>query len=234
VKAILSDIHGNLKALRAVLADMGRHSLEAVYCLGDIVSLGPNPRECLDIAMQWNVVLLGSTDLAVALDHSSNLDVSSSMESRSLGRCRHELSLAIPDLESGKRRWKFLWERPHVHREGNLQFVHGTPRSPLHEYIFPEDVYNGRKMQRIFASVVQWCFNGHTHVPGIFTEDKGFSAPGDLDAVHRLDHQKAIVNVGSVGQPRDGNWRACYVLLDRETVQFRRVEYDIDATSGKL
>jgi predicted phosphodiesterase len=233
VKAIVSDIHGNLEALNAVLADMARYEVEAVYCLGDIVGYGPNPRECLDIAMQWNVVLLGSMDLAATLDPLGP-KASPSAADRSLTRCRHELNLPIPNSESVERRWRSLAERPHVHWEGNFQFVHGSPRNPLQEYIFPEDSYNCRKMQRIFASVDQYCFNGHTHIPGIFTEDKRFSTPADLAPVHQLDCQKAIVNVGSVGQPRDGDWRACYVLLDHEKVQFRRVEYDIEATSRKL
>jgi len=88
-------------------------------------------------------------------------------------------------------------------------------------------------MDRIFTLVGRYCFQGHTHVPGIFTEGQPeslyqFHPPDELDYVYRLDGRKALCNVGSVGQPRDGDWRACYILLGGDTVRYRRVEYDID------
>ena len=94
-------------------------------------------------------------------------------------------------------------------------------------------------MDRIFALVEHYCFQGHTHVPGIFTEALPgemfqFHAPDEIDHVHKLDARKTLCNVGSVGQPRDGNWRACYVLLDGETIKYRRVDYDIDTTVKKI
>jgi len=105
---------------------------------------------------------------------------------------------------------------------------------------FIEDVYNQRKMDRIFALIDRYCFQGHTHVPGVFTESLQddsyqFQSPEELtDSTHKLDDRKTMINVGSVGQPRDGNWKACYVLLDDTNVTFRRVEYDIDTTIKKI
>ena len=233
MKALLSDIHGNLEALQAILEDVAEHQVEAVYCLGDTVGYGPNPRECLEIAMQWTVVLLGNMDLAATFDP-PDLGPSAIAANQSLLWSKKELNAAIPDRESVSRRYTFLSERPLVHREGDFLFVHGSPRNPLHEYVFPEDVYNNRKMERIFASFGQHCFNGHTHIPGIIVEGAGFSSPDELNGQHRFDHRKTIVNVGSVGQPRDGDWRACYVLLDGDAARFRRVEYDIETTVRKI
>jgi diadenosine tetraphosphatase ApaH/serine/threonine PP2A family protein phosphatase len=238
MKAILSDIHGNLEALRAVLADIARHDIEAIYCLGDTIGYGPNPRECVEIAMQWNTVLLGNMDHAATFDP-PDLGPTAIAVTRSLAWTRKELNVALSERESVGRRWKFLAERPLVHREGNLVLVHGSPRNPLYEYIFPEDIYNSRKMDRIFALVEHYCFQGHTHVPGIFTESLPedhyqFHAPDKINYVYRLDGRKTLCNVGSVGQPRDGDWRACYVLLDGDVVRFRRVEYDIEATIRKI
>ena len=74
-------------------------------------------------------------------------------------------------------------------------------------------------MERIFALVERYCFQGHTHVPGIFTENMQFLSPEEVDYAYKLDGRKTLCNVGSVGQPRDGDWRACYVVLDNDDDQ---------------
>jgi len=89
-------------------------------------------------------------------------------------------------------------------------------------------------MENIFALVERYCFQGHTHVPGIFTEDLQFHNPEEVESVYHLDDRKTLCNVGSVGQPRDSDWRACYVVLDGDTIRYRRVEYDIDTTVKKI
>jgi len=152
--AILSDIHGNLEALQAVLADAARHGVEAIYCLGDTVGYGPNPRECLDLAMLWPVVLLGNFDLAVTFDP-PNLGPTALTATRSLVWSRRELNAAVPDSQASDRRWKFLAECLRSFRKGDVLFVHGSPRNPLYEYVFPEDNYNQGKMERIFSLVAR-------------------------------------------------------------------------------
>jgi diadenosine tetraphosphatase ApaH/serine/threonine PP2A family protein phosphatase len=82
--------------------------------------------------------------------------------------------------------------------------------------------------------VKRYCFCGHTHLPGIFTEDCQFREPAEIEYMHHLDERKTICNVGSVGQPRDGDWRASYVLLVGRSIHFRRVEYDIESTVRKI
>jgi diadenosine tetraphosphatase ApaH/serine/threonine PP2A family protein phosphatase len=116
--------------------------------------------------------------------------------------------------------------------------VHGTPRNPLREYLFPEDIYNARKMSRISEMFAGCCFAGHTHIPGIFVasgpESWDYFSPPEVEPVYRLDGRKTICNVGAVGQPRDGDWRACYVLFDGRAIRFRRVAYDVATTVKKI
>ena len=133
-----------------------------------------------------------------------------------------------------QRRWDFLGELPRTRLEGDILFVHGSARNPLNEYVFPEDIYNKRKLEKIFALVPQYVFQGHTHVPGVFTEGCEFFSPDEVGNEYRLGPQKAMINVGSVGQPRDGDPRACYVVLEDGVVRFRRVEYPFEKTIAKI
>ena len=89
-------------------------------------------------------------------------------------------------------------------------------------------------MEKIFALIQRYSFQGHTHVPGVFTEDCRFLSPDEIDYQYRLGEQKAMVNVGSVGQPRDGDPRACYVILEDGLVRFRRIEYPFEETIRKI
>ena len=233
--AVLSDIHGNLEALRAVLADAERQGARAVYCLGDVVGYGPNPRECLDLAGGFRLTLLGNHDQGALFDPVGFCGPAE----RAIFWTRGELESSPEPWQARERRWEFLAECPRRHRENGFLYVHGSARNPLNEYVFPEDIYNQRKMERIFALVERYCFQGHTHVPGVFIEQAPddlyqFNAPDEIDYCHRLDGRKTLVNVGSVGQPRDGDPRACYVLLDSDTLRFRRVEYDVEQTVRKI
>jgi diadenosine tetraphosphatase ApaH/serine/threonine PP2A family protein phosphatase len=235
VKALISDIHSNLEGLTAVLDDIDKQNVSEIYCLGDIVGYGPNPRECIDLVMKCKVVLLGNHDQGAMFDP----DGFNPPAERAIFWTRAQLESAADNRQKKEARWDFLAERPRIHKENGFLFVHGSARNPLNEYVFPEDIYNQRKMDRIFALVEKYCFQGHTHVPGVFTECHPedlyqFHAPDEIDYVHTLDIRKTLVNVGSVGQPRDGDWRACYVLLDGNELRFRRVEYDIDTTVKKI
>jgi len=229
-KAIISDIHSNLEALEAVLKDIEQQGITTVYCLGDIIGYGPNPRECLDLVMDMPVVLLGNHDQGAIFDPEGF----NPGAERAIFWTRAQLEQTPEPREKRERRWEFLSERPRVHREDSFLYVHGSPRNPLNEYVFPEDIYNQTKMQRLFSLVDKYCFQGHTHIPGIFTEGMQFYAPEDLDYVFQLGDEKVMINVGSVGQPRDGDWRACYVILDERTVTYRRVPYDVEKTIRKI
>jgi diadenosine tetraphosphatase ApaH/serine/threonine PP2A family protein phosphatase len=257
--AIFSCVHANLEALTAVLADIDRHPVDRIFCLGDMVGYGPNPVECIDlIRRRCQVAILGNHDQGAMFDP----DGWGATAEKAIFWTRSQLEESPGSRGEREARWNFLAECPRAHREGGLLFVHGSARNPLNEYVFPEDIYIPRKMERIFSLVERCCFQGHTHVPGVFVEQTaaqgktvdvctGEPAPGqaarpDADASYlflapeegadgfRLDHRKAMVNVGSVGQPRDGDPRACYVLYDAGTVRFRRVPYAIDTTVDKI
>lgn len=226
MRAIISDIHGNLEALESVLEDIQAQEIEEIYCLGDIVGYGPNPRECIDLVTSCDVCLLGNHDQGALFDP----------EGFNAGAER-AIFWTRQILESGpgsEQRWEFLGELPRMRREPEYLFVHGSARHPLNEYVFPEDIYNQRKMERIFALVEKYCFQGHTHIPGVFTEDLEFMAPEEIDFQYALGDQKALINVGSVGQPRNGDNRSSYVVLDNKTVHFKRVDYDYEKTAAKI
>src|SRR5881227_3957781 len=185
--------------------------------------------------MKCKMVLFGNHDQGAMFDPEGF----NAPAERAIFWTRDQLGAPNDKKENKVARWEFLAERPRQFREDPLLFVHGSARNPLNEYVFPEDIYNQRKMERIFALVERYCFQGHTHVPGIFTEQLPddlyqFHSPDEIEYVYRLDGRKTLCNVGSVGQPRDGDWRACYVLLNDETIRYRRVEYDVDTTIKKI
>lgn len=232
--AIVSDIHGNLEALDAVLADIARHPVSAIYCLGDLVGYGPNPVECVERAMKWDVVLLGFFDQAFLTGDLDMWGAESAATSLMLTRS------LLPDTTPGR---AFIAERPCQHHEGDLLFVLGSARNPLHEYLYPEDIddlNHSGKLRKIAALVQRYCFCGNTHIPGVFVEPVEASArwqhftPEQAKHFWRFDGRKTILNVGSVGQPRDGDWRACYVTVDGWDVTWHRVPYDVDTTVTKI
>jgi predicted phosphodiesterase len=229
LRAIISDIHANLEALEAVLADIRQQNISEIYCLGDIIGYGPNPCECIDrVIATCQICLLGNHDQAALFDPEG---FNASAE-RAVFWTRKTLESGTGPASD--RRWEFLGELPRVYREPEFLFVHGSARNPLNEYVFPEDIYNQRKMERIFALVEKYCFQGHTHIPGVFTEDLNFLAPEEIDFEFELGEKKVLINVGSVGQPRNSDNRSSYVVIDGKMVYFKRVDYDFGKTAQKI
>ncbi len=232
--AIISDIHSNLAALQAVLDDIDRRGVKAIYCLGDIVGYGPDPAQCLDLIAQRKVQsLCGNHDHAVFYEP-TNFNISAE---RAAFWTRSVLE-EEPDAQKRNSRWRFLGMlSPRLESNGFL-FVHGSPRKPINEYLFPDDVYtNPHKLLSNFERLEQLtCFCGHTHVPGVFVDDPYFEPPDELgdSRKYTIGDEKVIVNVGSVGQPRDRDPRAAYVIVDGNEVEFIRIEYDIEATARKI
>jgi diadenosine tetraphosphatase ApaH/serine/threonine PP2A family protein phosphatase len=119
----------------------------------------------------------------------------------------------------------------------SLLAVHGSPRKPINEYVFPEDAANNPdKIESIFDRIPAICVVGHTHVPGVFTNEPDFYSPSELgESGYRFrDGEKALINVGSVGQPRDKDNRSSYAILHATHVEFARVAYNIDETASKI
>ncbi|MBC8356475.1 MAG: metallophosphoesterase family protein [Planctomycetes bacterium] len=230
-RALISDVHANLEALNAVLADIRDQGITDIFCLGDIVGYGPNPCECLDQVIKLaQVTILGNHDQATLFDP----DGFNPVALQAVYWTREQLESANGSPMQINQRWDFLGELPRTHAEGDYLFVHGSPREPTNEYVFPEDVYNQRKMDALFSRVEKYCFQGHTHIPGIFTVDREFLTPEDISYSYRLGDEPVMVNVGSVGQPRDNDPRCCYVIIEDSVLTYRRVDYDVDKTAQKI
>lgn len=234
--AILSDIHGNLTALQAVLAHVETQSVDRIVCLGDVVGYGPQPCECLDVVMGFDFCVLGNHDSSALFDPEGFNAAAEQAIFWTRSQLENHSGREDEPPGTSRRRMDFLCGLPRTRREDNVLFVHGSPRGPTNEYVMPEDIQNSKKMEKLFSLVPQLCFQGHTHVPGIFTTDLQFLRPDDLDEGHEITDpsERLMINVGSVGQPRDLDPRSCYVVFDEQRVVFHRVEYDIEDTVAKI
>jgi diadenosine tetraphosphatase ApaH/serine/threonine PP2A family protein phosphatase len=120
-------------------------------------------------------------------------------------------------------------------KQGQVVGVHASPRRPINEYIFPDDIYtNPGKFVSIFERFDKICFVGHTHVPGVFLEGPDFYSPDELGGKFEISDEKAIINVGSVGQPRDRDPRSSFAILTDTHVEFVRIPYDFETTISKV
>jgi predicted phosphodiesterase len=230
--AIISDIHSNYTALKAVLEDIDQKNIKEVFCLGDIVGYGPEPRECIDLIIERQIVsIMGNHDHAVFYEP-TNFNTGAERASY----WTRQMLEDEPDQKKRKQRWAFLGRLPVRLQMGNILMVHGSPRKPVNEYIFPDDIYtNTSKLLAIFERLERICFVGHTHVPGVFLEDPDFYSTDEINNVYPItDKEKAIINVGSVGQPRDQDVRASYVIVKDDKVEFVRVTYNIEETVVKI
>lgn len=231
VCAIVSDVHGNRNALNAVLDDLSQEHIDRIICLGDIIGYGAKPTECLDLVQERaSSGVLGNHDSAALFDPErfNPAAEASALWTRSI-------------LEGSRKAddyFTYLGELKYRFEHGDALFVHGSPRTPLTEYVFPDDIYEERKMRGCFEKFEHLSFQGHTHIPGIFVNDPEvkFIESSDLgDAPFKFESdRKYMINVGSVGQPRDGDARACYAIFDGDTVRYKRVEYDIEASVREI
>lgn len=223
VHAIVSDIHGNLEALEAVLADLESVRPASVVCLGDFVGYGASPNECIDrLRPRIEGAVLGNHDAAaigrlrLAYFNADAAQAAVWTGDALTPRNRAYLE-ALPDK---------LWWR------GTL-LVHATPEEPTAWHY----ITGAAEAAQEFATFPEpVCFIGHSHYPGVFTHD-GREVRYTRAAETRLDDgRRYLVNVGSVGQPRDGDPRAAYVLYDDEARVLRhvRVEYDVGGAMRRI
>jgi len=211
---------------------------ETILCLGDIVGYGPEPRPCIDeVRRRCPLCLCGNHDFAIIYGAEDFNPIARAV-------LKYHRALIMPHGEDSSRkarrqeRWEFLKRLPHRHVRGQWLFVHGSPRNPVVEYLRKLDVLMGmkEKIQQNFELVDWLCFVGHTHRPGVITQDMRYLSPEDFDQVFvPQPHQKAIINVGSVGQSRDSDPRACFVTVTEEGhVHYHRVEYDLEAVATQI
>lgn len=234
--ALISDLHANLAALEAVLSDLDAHGVREVFCLGDVVGYGPDAVPCTDLVMSraaWCV----KGNHEEALIHGAY-----GFHLRAKEAIDFHRDQLRPGFFSGphvRARWDWLAGLPVRMERGPDLFLHGSPRDPTQEYLLHHEVALGpsEKYEEVFASFERLLFVGHTHQPGLITSDYEARTPAQLEGVARLSDlrgRKAIVNVGSVGQPRDKDPRACYVLVDEDTIRWRRVAYDPTRTLRRV
>lgn len=227
MKAILSDVHGNIEALQAILEDIDKRGIKEIYSLGDLIGYGPDPAKCIDLARSFGINLLGNHEHAILFEPEGF----SQRAKLAAKWTRNEIERASLN---GEDLFEFIGALSKRHIENGLLCVHGSPRDPTQEYVFPTDVKRSQKLKSIFSRFDKVCFAGHTHYAGVITDKKEFLAPPDLCNIYVIDKEKVIINVGSVGQSRDGNPKAGYVTFDGDTVVFHRVKYDVKKTAGKI
>lgn len=221
---IVGDIHANLVAFEAVLA-ASRSSYDYVWCLGDLVGYGPRPRECIALLRSLpHLCVIGNHDYAAI--GQLRLDDFNPVAQRSA--VWTTATLTIDDIE-----WLELLPSRVI--DETVTLVHGSPRQPAWEYIYEP----GAARVNFELIDTSLCFIGHTHICSLFQEDEvefGVMRQPRCGDRYRPRQGRAIINPGSVGQPRDGDPRAAYAIFDTESMvtEFHRVEYDITATQLQM
>ncbi len=222
---VISDIHANLTALEAVLADAG--SVDEVWCLGDVVGYGPDPNECIQRLQELPALtyLMGNHDFAAIGDlplETFNADA------------RHSLLWQRKQLTEESRAFLRAASQK-VEVRGAVSLAHGSPRDPIWEYILNTIV--ARINLEFFETA--WCFVGHSHYQAVFqynpeNDDLTIEVPPPAERYGMIG--RAILNPGSVGQPRDHDPRAAYAIYYPETHLWepRRVEYDVRAVQKRI
>ena len=223
--AVMSDIHGNLEALDAVLEDVYSQRIEKIVCIGDLIGYGPNPEEVIQKIRQIDVCCtMGNHELGILFK----------LERKWFNpKVRKGLSLTEELLSPGS--LDFIADLPNTHTLNNSLFVHGFPPASVKTYLFEKDT---DEIARWFLTPgPKLTFVGHTHDLELVAWDgrRADRNPLRQDRVV-LDKSKYIINVGSVGQPRDGDNRAKYVIWDPVdgSIEVRFVPYDIQTTVDKI
>jgi predicted phosphodiesterase len=222
---VFSDIHSNLEAFEAVLADMRTIRFSRMICLGDTVGYAANPKDCLDLLRTLETeVLQGNHDAAVFDDRI--VPHMSGPAATGIHHAREQLSVSRRD---------FLATLPMVTSHGDLQFVHSSLDDPeAWTYLRREPEI----LSHFAAQTHRISFCGHTHIPGVFwlNSSDEMQTLGASGSIQLPQEGKVLINAGSVGQPRDRNPEACYTVYEAatRTVEFRRVSYDVEATKAKI
>jgi predicted phosphodiesterase len=220
--AIFGDIHANLEALEVVLADARDQDCSAFICLGDVVGYNANPRECLEIVQSLKCpVVRGNHDDYASTDGS--LESFNPLAEVAIQWTRNQLN-----------RSEKVWLRalPLICELHGFMIVHATLEDPGGWGYVLNQLDAAASFSR---QSTQLCFFGHTHTPRAYIKDS--SVVGlPFDQLILEPGKKYFVNVGSVGQPRDGDWRAAYAVFDQEKrmIRLRRLPYDLPKTQGKI
>ncbi|MFC1708248.1 metallophosphoesterase family protein [Planctomycetota bacterium] len=239
IYGILSDIHGNLEALEAVLLDMEEQNVERIICLGDVVGYGPSPAETAELVNCVAAATVRGNHERMVCAKKIDEFVSPLAATAARWTCdqlkpRSRGGKKGSRLARKRELWSWLRELPQSVRHESFLFAHGTPADPETYIVTLEEA------QRVFKDELdgaQILFVGHSHVPGIFHRNRDGRVdyvPGEFGKRYRIGKRPMIVNAGSVGQPRDYDTRACYLVTDGSALRYRRIEYDMDRTVEKI
>jgi predicted phosphodiesterase len=222
--AVISDIHGNHHALRAVLDAIGRDGADAIWCLGDLVGYGPRPNECCaTVSRSATICLVGNHDLGVM----GRIDLAD------FSPDAHAAASWSREVLTAQSR-SYLEGRKTSTKSHGAELFHASPRDPVWEYVLSDEA--ARAAMRLTSAPV--VLVGHSHVPLAYPADGrslGDSlAPAETEV--DLAAGRWLLNPGSVGQPRDGDPRAAYVVLDfeRSRAVFNRVPYPVERTQEEI
>lgn len=220
--AVLSDIHGNLPALEAVLATLA--PFDGIWQLGDVVGYGPEPDAVVARLRELGAMGVRGNHDAAAIGALSTSPFNS--------EARAAVLWTASVISAETRAW--LTDLPETAIDGDYTLAHGSPRDPTWEYVLTTPTARAN----FAALTTRHALIGHTHLPLVFREDDGLVetiAPSDGSTLV-LDGRRTLLNPGSVGQPRDGDPRACGAVLDLEagTMSWRRVEYDISTVQDRM
>jgi diadenosine tetraphosphatase ApaH/serine/threonine PP2A family protein phosphatase len=225
--AILADIHANLIAFEAVLQDMeSQGKIEQIWCVGDTVGYGPAPHQCIELLRRFNHLSIAGNHEWAAMGRIDTFDFNPEA-AMSVHWTAEQLTKEDKD---------YLETLPLTLMQDSFTLAHGSPRSPLWEYLLDSVTAGGS-----FAYLnTQNCFIGHSHIPLFFqydeTEQLCDGSRWEAGSLLKLGVHRLILNPGSVGQPRDGDPRASYAIYDSEarSVTIFRTPYDIAATQGEM
>ncbi len=223
--AILSDIHANLEALEAVLREVDRAEVDRVVCLGDVVGYGASPEECCRILMDREIpTLLGNHDAAVtgAMDEGYYYEGAR----RALQWTREHLSPAT---------YQWLYSLPFCMLEQDVGFFHSAPILPS-GFFYVVQVPEAQTHLQVLDRLKPVSFIGHSHLTLAFALGPKKVRAVDATTVKPQPDTRLIINVGSIGQPRDRDPRACFAIWDslKGTTRFVRVEYDIESSADRI
>lgn len=226
---LAGDIHSNFAALEAVVRDAGQ--VDAWWCVGDVVGYGPDPNECVETVSELGAIV-------VAGNHDAGTTGKMSLSSFNMdARVAGEWTAGVLTANSKS----FLESLPETHylEDSDSLLVHGSPTDPMWEY-----VVSATQAERNFeAFTANICFIGHTHVPLVFAtppagskEGVSETVPADGETIRLEAGRRYLVNVGSVGQPRDGDPRACYVMFEPAAmlITYYRVDYEVALTRRRM
>jgi diadenosine tetraphosphatase ApaH/serine/threonine PP2A family protein phosphatase len=222
---LISDIHGNLEALEAVLSFTRQLEPYTLLCLGDTVGYGADPIKCFDaITNTAELILAGNHDLATA-------DIVSYHDFNPIAKKAIEWTKRMMSAEE----IDLLGSLPLVYVDGDCYFTHASPVEPM-SFNYVRTIDDAAKAFSVIGQ--KYCFVGHTHLPLVLRKDL---KTGTIDAlkeprIETSGDYRFFVNIGSVGQPRDSNPDACIVVFDQdiEMIEFFRVPYDIATSQGKI